>query len=564
MYSKRELCLVVLIGMTSACAGDGEPNGAADLILRNGNVITMEGRRPRAEALAIRGNRILAVGTNEEVDALAGGDTKILDLRGQTAVPGLIDAHMHFSRLGKRTKQLFLDATESPEQAIEIVRERVHEAEPGQWITGDGWHTVYWDAAEYPTNRALNEIAPENPVYLVGMASHAAWVNDKALELAGIDETTPDPPGGQILKDPLTGEPSGILLETAADIVAAAIPPDTRESKKADIRLSVEKAASMGLTEVHDAGVGYEEIDIYKELLDEGALDIRLYVMFLIPDAGEVLDEYISRPPEIGLGDGRLTLRALKAFADGALGARGAALLEPYSDRPGEVGLIPNPPAVIEEMVHKAMKAGYQIAIHAIGDRGNRVVLDAVQKAQSELGIEDGRARIEHAQVLSSTDIPRFAGLGVIASMQPIHATMDMGFAESRLGPERVRGAYAWRSLIDSGAVVAAGADTPSFPVDYTNPLWGIYAAVTRQDGEGKPAGGWYPDQRVSRMEALKMYTVDAAYAAFEEDMKGTLSPGKLADVTVLSKDVLTVPEAEILDTEATMTVVAGEIIYEK
>jgi predicted amidohydrolase YtcJ len=286
--------------------------------------------------------------------------------------------------------------------------------------------------------------------------------------------------------------------------------------------------------------------------------------MYLVPDGGEVLDEYIKRPPEIGLGNHMLTLRSIKVFVDGALGARGAALLEPYSDSPDDTGLIQNPEEEIYKLVSKCMNAGYQVAVHAIGDRGSKIVLDVVEKVQRELAGKDPRTRIEHAQILAPEDIPRFAQLGVIPSMQPIHCTMDKGFAEARLGPERMKGSYVWKSLLESGARIAASADTPAFPVDYTNPLWGIYAAVTRQDNEGQPPGGWYAEEKVSRLDALKMYTVHAAYAAFEEDIKGSLTPGKLADITVLSRDILSIPAPEILQTEVLMTVVGGKVVYER
>ncbi|HSF20193.1 MAG TPA: amidohydrolase [Vicinamibacteria bacterium] len=547
-----------VIAITS-CA----PHETADLILTNANVITVDEALPRAEAVAIKGNRILAIGARQAVEPHAGAETEIIDLDGATVVPGLIDAHMHFPRLGKRTKQLFLDETRSPTEAIAVVKEKIASTTAGEWVTGQGWHTVMWGMSGFPDNSELDAASPENPVYLVGMASHAAWVNDQALEIAGITAETPDPPGGEIVRSN-RGKPTGVLRETAMDLVSRHLPEETRASRKADIELSITTALAMGLTEVHDAGVGYEEIDIYKELLEEGKLDIRLNVMFGIPDAGEVLDRYIANPPEVGLGEGRLTLRSLKIFADGALGARGAALLEPYADSPEEIGLLQADENELYEVTRKAMEAGFQVAAHAIGDRANRIVLDAFERAQKERPADRPRHRIEHAQVIAPEDIPRFAELGVIPSMQPIHATMDMGFAEARVGPGRIRGAYAWRSLVDSGALIVASADTPAFPVKYSNPLWGYHAAVTRQDASGNPPEGWYPSQTLNRLEALKIYTINAAYAAFEEDDKGTLAPGKLADFTVLSKDILTIPAPEILETEVLMTLVDGRIVWRK
>ncbi|HXV61683.1 MAG TPA: amidohydrolase [Vicinamibacteria bacterium] len=543
----------------TACA----PQESADLILINANVITVDEALPRAEAVAIKGNRILAVGAAGAVESHTGAETEIIDLDGATVVPGLIDAHMHFPRLGKRTKQLFLDETRSPSEAVAVVKEKIASTPPGEWVTGQGWHTVMWEMSGFPDSTELNAASPDNPVYLVGMASHAAWVNERALGIAGITTETPDPPGGEIVRTN-RGEPTGFLRETAMDLVSRRLPQETRASRKADIELSITTALAMGLTEVHDAGVGYEEIEIYKELLEEGKLDIRLNVMFEIPDAGEVLEQFIANPPEVGLGEGRLTLRSLKIFADGALGARGAALLEPYADSPEEIGLLQADENELYEVTRKAMGAGYQVAAHAIGDRANRIVLDAFERAQEERPADRPRHRIEHAQVIAPEDIPRFAELGVIPSMQPIHATMDMGFAEARVGPDRIRGAYAWRSLVDSGAMLVASADTPAFPVKYSNPLWGYHAAVTRQDASGNPPDGWYPNQTLTRLEALKIYTINAAYAAFEEDVKGTLAPGKLADLTVLSKDILTIPPPEILETEVLMTLVDGRIVWKR
>jgi predicted amidohydrolase YtcJ len=534
------------------------------VIFENGNFITLDPEAPRVEAIAVGEERIIAVGSREEIEKYRGEETEVVNLEGATVVPGLIDAHEHFPRIGKRVQQVFLDETRSAAEALEIVKSELEKIQPGEWLIGQGWHTVSWNGSGYPDQEELSRIAPNNPVFLVGMASHAAWVNAKALEVTGIGKDTPDPPGGKILRRKDTGAPTGILLEKAQDLVASFLPPETRESRKNDIRRSIETALRFGLTGMHDAGSNAETVGIFKELLAEGAFPFRLYVMLDVPDAGAVLDSYLKHPPETGLGDHRLTIRCFKVYADGALGARGAALLEPYSDDAEATGLIRNSEDELDRLIEKAGRAGYQVAVHAIGDRGNRNALNAVERAQKALPGRDLRVRIEHAQILSPSDVARFASLSVIASMQPIHATMDMGFAETRVGPERIKGGYVWQSLLSSGARVAAGSDTPSFPVDYNNPLWGIHAAVMRQDAEGKPEGGWYPNQKVSRMDALKMYTLNPAYAAFEEDIKGSLSPGKLADLTVLSKDILTIPEAEIRDTEVVMTVLGGKVVYRR
>ena len=557
-------CLVALSVGLPACTSPRSAETIAEVIFENGNFITLDPAAPQAAAIAIRQERILAVGSREEIEKYRGEETQVVDLEGATVVPGLIDAHEHFPQIGKRVRQVFLDETRSAAEALEIVKRELEKVPPGEWLVGQGWHTVMWNGSGYPNEEELSRISPDNPVYLVGMASHAAWVNAKALELAGITRDTPDPPGGMVLKRKDTGEPTGILLEEALDLVSRLLPPETRESRKEDIRRSIETALRFGLTGMHDAGVDSEIVGIYKELLAEDAFPFRLYVMLDVPNAGAVLDSYLEQPPSIGLGDHRLTIRCFKAYADGALGSRGAALLEPYSDDAEATGLIQNSEDELYRLIEKAGRAGYQVAIHAIGDRGNRNTLNAVERAQKELTGKDLRVRIEHAQILSPSDVPRFASLSVIPSMQPIHATMDMGFAETRVGPERIKGGYVWQSLLSSGARVAAGSDTPSFPVVYNNPLWGIHAAVTRQDSEGKPEGGWYGDQKVSRMDALKMYTLHPAYAAFEEDIKGSISPGKLADLTVLSKDILTIPEAEIRDTEVVMTVLGGKVVYRR
>jgi hypothetical protein len=557
-------CLVALSMGLPACTSPRSAETIAEVIFENGNFITLDPATPQAAAIAIRQERILAVGSREEIEKYRGEETEVVDLEGATVVPGLIDAHEHFPQIGKRVRQVFLDETRSAAEALEIVKRELEKVPPGEWLVGQGWHTVMWNGSGYPNEEELSRISPDNPVYLVGMASHAAWVNAKGLELAGITRDTPDPPGGMVLKRKDTGEPTGILLEEALDLVSRLLPPETRESRKEDIRRSIETALRFGLTGMHDAGVDSEIVGIYKELLAEDAFPFRLYVMLDVPNAGAVLDSYLEQPPSIGLGDHRLTIRCFKAYADGALGARGAALLEPYSDDAEATGLIQNSEDELYRLIEKSGRAGYQVAIHAIGDRGNRNTLNAVERAQKELTGKDLRVRIEHAQILSPSDVPRFASLSVIPSMQPIHATMDMGFAETRVGPERIKGGYVWQSLLSSGARVAAGSDTPSFPVVYNNPLWGIHAAVTRQDSDGKPEGGWYGDQKVSRMDALKMYTLHPAYAAFEEDIKGSLSPGKLADLTVLSKDILTIPEAEIRDTEVVMTVLGGKVVYRR
>jgi predicted amidohydrolase YtcJ len=530
----------------------------ADLILVNGNLITLTAEMPRASAMAIRGGTIVAVGDAEAVAGYRGSSTRIIDLQGKTATPGLIDAHMHFSRLGARKRFLFLDQAKSADEVVEIVARTVKATDSEQWVRGSGWHTVGWTNKEFPHHRSLSAVSADNPVYLAGMANHAAWVNKKAMDIAGITRETPDPPDGRILKD-ADGEPTGVLLEGAKALVSKHLPKKDRAQLKRDIEESVRTAVAFGLTEVHDAGVGEEEVAIYKELLAEGKLKLRLRVMLYVPEPGPAFDAVILRGPE-KFGD-FLSVDAIKVYADGALGARGAALLAPYADRPGEKGLVANDREALYQIMDTATKRGFQVAVHAIGDRGNRNVLDTVERIQGEVG-STIRARIEHAQVIHSEDIPRFAELDVIASMQPIHCTMDKGFAVERLGPTRMAGAYAWASLLASGAHVAAGADTPAFPLHYSSPLWGMHAAITRQDKEGQPEGGFFAKERVTWKQALEMYTVHGAYAAFSEARKGRLAPGMVADVTIFEGDPSKIVPKELLTMKVANTIVAGQIVY--
>lgn len=559
LYTVYSLCFILF-----ACQNEEKRRERADLILINGNIITVEAQMPKAEAMAIKGDGIQSLGTNEEVLKYRGEHTEIFDLKGKTVIPGLIDAHMHFPLLGERLKQIYLDQTKSFEQVLKVVQEVAKKAKSGDWIIGSGWHTANWTNKDYPDNPRLNAITPDNPVFLSGMATHAALVNDKALHMAGITEDTTDPEGGRILRDPKTKKPTGLLLEKAQGLVTRIFPPETDDIKKKNIRLSIQTALRLGLTSIHDAGVGHDIIRLYKELLQKKELNIRMYAMFLIQGDGKPLDDFLKIKPEIGLGHGFLTARCIKFLIDGAMGARGAAMLVPYSDREEESGLIAVPGEEVYTILKKCLQSGHQVAMHAIGDRGNRIALDATERALKEVPANDPRIRIEHAQVLALEDIPRFAKLGIIPSMQPIQCSMDMGFAEARVGKERMKGAYAWKSLLNSGVKIAGGSDVPDFTVDYSNPLWGIFAAVTRQDLEGNPEAGWYPAEKVSRLEALEMYTINAAYAAFEEDIKGSLAPGKLADITVLSKDILSIPALEILQTEVIMTILGGEIVYIK
>ncbi len=554
---KRRFALPVLL-LWLACLRSAAQ--APDWILVNATIYTMDAQQPKAQALAVRGGRLTAVGGNEPIRALAGPSTRVVDAGGQTVVPGLIDAHGHMLNLGLSLERLDLRAAASPEDVARLVRQEAARRHQGEWILGRGWDQNKWPGKEFPTHAPLSAAAPENPVYLTRVDGHAGWANRKALELAGVSAATADPPGGRILRGP-NGEPIGVLIDRAQDLVSSRIPAPTPEQIKAGLARAAQECVRLGLTGVHDAGVSLGVIRAYKELIAENRLPLRVYAM--IRGAGATLDEYLERGPEIDFGGDRLTVRSVKMVMDGALGSRGAALLEPYSDEPGNRGLVLTTPSQLAQVCERALDRGFQVNTHAIGDRGNRLVLDVYEAAF--LGRKeyprDHRFRIEHAQVLSPDDLPRLGRLNVIASMQASHATSDMPWAEARLGRDRAPGAYAWQALLKSGARLANGSD---FPVEAVNPLWGFYASITRQDHAGFPPGGWFPDQRLSREEALRSFTLDAAYAAFEERDKGSLEPGKLADFVLLSRDIMTIAPAEVLRTEVMRTVVGGQTVWER
>jgi predicted amidohydrolase YtcJ len=535
---------------------------APDWILVNANIYTMDARQPKAQALAIRGDRLAAIGSNEQVRALAGAGTRVVDASGRTVIPGLIDAHCHMLGLGQSLANLDLRAAASPEEVAELVRREAARRRPGEWIIGLGWDQNKYPGKQFPTHAPLTAAAPNNPVYLTRVDGHAAWVNRKAMELAGISAATADPPGGRLIREGAAaiGQPTGVLIDRAEGLVASKIPPLTPQQTREALERAAKECARFGLTGVHDAGAGGNVIEAYKQLIGEKRFPLRVYAM--IGGIGATLDQYLKAGPEIDYGGARLTVRSIKILMDGALGSRGAAMLEPYFDEPGNRGLLMLSPSEFARVCDRALERGFQVNTHAIGDRANRLVLDIYEAAL--LGRKefprDHRFRIEHAQILAPEDIPRLARLGIIASMQATHATSDMPWAEARVGPQRVIGAYAWQSVLKTGARLANGSD---FPVESPNPLWGFYAAITRQDHKGQPAGGWFPEQRMSREEALLSFTLEAAYAAFEERQKGSLEAGKLADFVVLSRDIMSIPPADILKTEVVRTVLGGETVYQ-
>jgi predicted amidohydrolase YtcJ len=529
-----------------------------DLILHNARIYTMDAARTTAEAIAIRGDRIARVSTNADVLALRGSATRVIDVSGAAIVPGLQDAHAHFTGLGASMQSIDLRGTTSYEQVVGMVRQRAASARAGEWIVGRGWDQNDWSDKQWPTHDLLSAASPNNPVYLTRVDGHAGLANRRALELAGVTNANADPAGGRLIRGS-SNEPSGVLIDTAQALVSSKIPPASDAQLDEQILLADREMRRLGLTMVHDAGTDGRAVEAYKRLIDTGRLKTRLYAMLRGPLAA--LQPAFDKGPITDYGNHRLAVRSIKIVADGALGSRGAAMLEPYADEPGTTGLLTTPPDDVYALTLAASKAGFQTATHAIGDRANRLVMDIYERVQREVsGARALRLRIEHAQILDRAEIPRFASLSVIASMQPTHATSDMPWVPARIGRERMEeGAYVWRKLMSSGATIAAGSD---FPVELPNPLLGFYAAITRQDPKGQPASGWMPGERMSRDEALASFTRNAAFAAHAETLLGSLEAGKLADLVVLSKDIMRVAPPEIVTTNVRMTIVGGEIVY--
>jgi len=550
--------LLVLVLLPLAKSGSPPVSATPDLLLLNAHVITMAPGQPSAVAIAVSAGRIAWVGTDADSRRLYPGAASVLDLHGATVLPGITDSHTHLMELGKSLLQLNLKDVPNDKEAVERVKQRVAAAKPGEWILGWGWDEGKW-AAHYPDNRALSAVSPNNPVYLVGLHTFAAWANKRALVLAGIDKNTADPENGKILRDPQTGEPAGILLNHAQKLVESHIPPMTLPQVEQAIELAARKCVRNGLTSVHEAKVTPIMVDAFRDLVRKNRMPLRVYAL-LDGDDQQMVATWLQRGPEID-PQHRLTIRAFKLFADGALGSRGAALLEPYSDAPQTRGLMTTPEPAVYDLTRRALRRGFQVCTHAIGDRANRAVLDAYEQAMREVPTaRDPRLRIEHAQVLAPQDIPRFAKLGIIASMQPTHCTSDKAWAEARLGPQRVKGAYAWQSVLKTGAHLPLSSD---FPGETLNPFYGIYAAITRQDPQGNPPGGWYPEQRLTLAEALRGYTLEGADAEFEEKDKGSIEAGKLADFTVIDLDPAKVPPKDILNTRVLKTIVGGQVVYD-
>jgi hypothetical protein len=541
----------------------------ADLVVTNGKVVTVEDGAPEAQAVASRGGRIVAVGTNAEIQKFVGPKTEVIDVKGQLVIPGFIEGHGHFSGIGTAELGLKLMDTTSWDQIVGMVAERVKTAKPGEWIYGRGWHQEKWTARPephvegFPVHDSLSKVSPNNPVLLTHASGHASFANAKAMELSGITAATKDPEGGDLIRD-AKGNPTGLLRERASGLIRRdqgapkRSPAEEAARDRRILELAAKEVLGKGVTSFQDAGSSFSTVDLMKTMIDEGKIGVRLWIM--IRQGNEALRANLAKYRMVDYGDGFLTVRAIKHSIDGALGSRGAWLLEPYSDKPDDTGDNTTPVPTIEETAKLALEHGYQLCVHAIGDRANRETLDIFEKAfAANPDKKDVRWRVEHAQHLNPSDIPRFGKLGVIASMQGIHCTSDAPYVPARLGDKRAEeGAYVWQKLMKSGALVTNGTDAP---VEDVSPIASYYATVSRKVKDGTV---FYPDQRMNRMEALRSYTINTARAAFEENTKGTLKAGKYADMVVLSKDILTIPEDEIPTTQVSYTIVGGKVRYKR
>jgi predicted amidohydrolase YtcJ len=557
----RHLTTYAALAMLAPAAIRGQV--AADLLLVNGKIYTVDNTRPFTSALAVRGGRVVFVGSDVEARTLANAATSVIDLHGATVMPGFVDAHAHLLGLGNTLRRVNVAGSASYGEVIDRVKVWSKDVKPGEWILGRGWDQNRWQSKEFPTHDALSRAFPNNPVAITRVDGHALLANAKAMEVARVSAATADPEGGRIIRL-AAGSPSGVFIDNAQDLIGRAIPASTPSDVRKAILAAIAECNRWGLTGVHDPGEDAETIGIYEQLAKEGKYNLRNYVMLSDPgepgSAATLRNPYLVRGPQSALYDGHLWIRAIKLYADGALGSRGAALLAPYADEPTNSGLLVSRPEHIQAWAETGLRRGFQVNVHAIGDRGNRIALDAFESALKTVPVADHRFRIEHAQVISPEDIPRFARLGVIPSMQATHQTSDMRWAEVRVGPQRIRGAYAWRSLLNTGVVIPNGTD---FPVEEVNPLLTFHAAVTRQDPTNWPAGGWYPEQKMTREEALQSMTIWPAFAGFQESVLGSLTPGKYADFVILDRDIMQVPDTEILGTRVVSTWIAGKRVYE-
>ncbi|PIB34336.1 amidohydrolase [Reichenbachiella sp. 5M10] len=555
------LLILVFVGSIASCV-DRHPK--ADMVIFNAQIYTLSAKEPKAEAVAVSDGKIVYVGNNLNANNWVGDSTQIIDIEGKVLIPGFVDGHAHLMGIGYNLIELDLSQTTSYAEVIEKVQTRIASAKNGEWIIGRGWHQDKWDTipnpiAGFPTHDSLSAISPNNPVILSHVSGHLSLVNEKALKLAQITHKTEDPTGGQIIRDE-AGKATGILNETAVDLVTSIMPIKTDEEKIEALNIALEECLKNGITAVHDAGVDQSIISLYESFLSNQMLHIRIYAM--LDGSNETLiKHWFSQGPKVD--NDFLTIRSIKLYADGALGSRGALLLEEYADAPGEMGKKLTSSDYIVRITQEAFEKGFQVATHCIGDKANRETLDIYEIIlKSDTTKANPRFRIEHAQHISQDDIPRFGRLGVIPSVQAIHMSSDRPWAIDRLGEARIKeGAYVWRKLIDSGATLVNGTDAPVEPV---NPIANFYASVTRKTLDGSPADGYEPEQKMTRQEALRSLTINNAYGAFREDKKGSIEIGKLADFTILSQDIMTIAEDQILSTQIEYTIVHGQIKYKK
>jgi predicted amidohydrolase YtcJ len=543
-----------------------------DLLIKGGKIYTADAGNPVVEAVAITGDKIIFAGSEEDAAQYLGGETQLIDLQGKTMTPGLIEGHVHMLGVGYNELNLDLMNIKNFDELVQKVEEAARKAKPGQWIVGRGWHQDKWDVKPekiikgFPVHNELSEVSPDNPVFLWHSSGHAALANAKAMEIAGVSLLSKEniaqgnTEGGEIIRDEL-GNPTGLFNERAMTLISKNIPESTAETDAQALDLAIQACLRNGITSLHDAGAGRENIALYQQFRKEGKLTVRMYVMVTGWDR-DLVYEWMKRGPEIDSAN-ILTIRSIKLNCDGALGSRGAWLLEPYTDRPDFSGMATLSMDTVLKTSREALKHGFQVCSHAIGDRANREILDRYEIAFKEnTSIKDHRFRIEHAQHIDPKDLPRFATLGVIPAMQAIHMSSDRPWAIDRLGEKRIKeGAYKWQTLLKSGAKIVNGTDAPVEPI---NPIPCFYASITRKTLKGEPEGGYEPEEKMTREQALRSYTLDAAYGAFEETIKGSIEPGKLADFTIFSQDIMTVPENDILKTEVAMTIVGGKVVYEK
>ncbi len=536
------------------------PAQAADLVLRHATVYTGVATRP-VQAVAVRDGKVVYVGTDAGAARLVGPKTEVLDLSGRFVFPGFVDAHAHFGGIGARELTLNLEGTNTKDAFLARVEAAVKQARPGAWVTGRGWIETFWSPPNFPTRADLDRIAPNNPVMLTRADGHASIVNSAALRVAGVTGATESPPGGAINLD-ADGQPTGMLIDRAQGVVRTLVPGPTEADQDRALEIASQRELSLGWTQVQDAHGSWSEVARMRRLYADGRLKIRIYKTISGPGAGA--DSLIRLGPGPAEFDDRFTVRGIKIVMDGALGSRGAALVEPYSDDPHTRGLITTDTVALRGMLERALRQGIQVETHAIGDRANRIVLDmyaaafkAVPPAQRK--VREPRWRVEHAQIVEPRDLARFRSLGLIASMQPSHAIGDLHFVPSRIGLARTKGAYAWQTLLKLGVPVAGGSDAP---VERGEPMIEFYAAVARKDLEGRSGPGWHPEEKVTRAQALKMFTWYPAFAAFEESRRGTIAVGKMADFTILDRNIMTIPERQILETRNVMTIINGEVVY--